>query len=232
MTDLTKFTNAGVPADPKAYAERLRQQREAAPKVGTGILYMKVSQDDGLLTFGQDADEVAMGEDVWAINPQSMQHGWLLRAGARVDGEFYSPVDEPPPDDLPQPERGQEFHFAYRGQLVCIEGPNTGANCEFGGSAGAYKKFWQAISEAIEVQLLSGEVERLIPLVVFTEGTSYYSKKQGKDIYEVAHELTDFVSGEELGERAAASKKPKAKAKAPAAKKKAAPKRKAPARKR
>jgi hypothetical protein len=108
---------------------------------------LKLSKDSGYWSFGQDAEPVDEKEDVFVVNPESFREGfvafnekdndiagtengdvadflWQLGSAPSLDDHEY---DHP----LPQPKNARAKPIKYQFQLaidlVCIEGPNKGA---------------------------------------------------------------------------------------------------------
>jgi hypothetical protein len=108
---------------------------------------LKLNKDSGYWSFGQDAEPVDEKEDVFVVNPESFREGyvafnekdndiaetengdladflWQLGSAPSLDDHEYE-------HPLPQPKNNRAKPIKYQFQLaidlVCIEGPNKGA---------------------------------------------------------------------------------------------------------
>ena len=153
------------------------------------------SPQEGQITYGAEATEVQPGSQ-WVLNWQTLQHGYILRDGGSVNGEVYESVFQPLPQDL-RPTKGNEtWRPSYRGSLVCISGEDVGVEVEYGGDAGGMTKFFGMIMGALSSQL-DVSPDSLYPVVTW-DVTSYFSKKQKKDIYEATGKIVSWLSQDEL----------------------------------
>ena len=93
MSNLTTFSNAGLPAVTNL-ASTLRKMETAAGPAGTAILKMDRT---GHWVFGADQTEAEDGS-LWAINPYSFIHGFIAWGDGEVLGEKMVSVAEPLPE--------------------------------------------------------------------------------------------------------------------------------------
>ena len=215
MNDLTAFEQGGLPTDAEAIKAGLKAARQQAPSISQGMQYLTMQQAgakdqnrksiEGLLTFGAAHTEVEEGSE-WAVNWKGLQHGFILRDGGSVNAEVYGPIFEPLPDLNQQREaRGNEvWRQSYKAQLICISGEDEGMMVEYSGdAAGKVKLFKQVILPGLEAQL-DADPDKLYPTLQW-EVTSYYSKKQKKDIYEAEGTIVDWLTEEDVAQSAANS---------------------------
>ncbi len=210
MNDLVAFQNAGLPADPSELKQALQNARSEAPTSSTGVAFLKMGQVGmevagehmaGILYYGAEGTEVQEGSE-WVFNVESIEHGYLLRDGARVNAEAYGTIYRPKPRDLRPTQGGEQWKEAYKSQLVCVTGEDLGQVCEHGGdSGGVVKMFRDVLMPSIERQL-DVDPARIYPRGEFGMH-SYYSNKQSKEIYEATFKVTGWMSRAELDEYAA-----------------------------
>lgn len=159
---------------------------------------LKIDDRNGDWTFGQDNTYVER-DDLWAVNPLTIKHGYIAFDGGRdiaetKDGDraemLFSVTQELPEyDDLPEldirSKKGRDetkWKFQMAVELVCVEGPNKGAEVVYKpGSMGGLRAV-RMIAEEIARRFDDEDADTHVP-VVELDSRSYHNKRYNKEVY-------------------------------------------------
>lgn len=170
-------------------ARSLSNASMAMPAVGSDIQYLKMDKGNGEWLYGQE-DVVVSPKSLWAVNPNSFQHGWIswdTDAGGPPLQEHMVSIAQPLPNVTSLPP--VPSHAAYKRQnsvqLVCIADPDAkasdsdvGVTCEYKQSSFGAMKLYKALNEAILAQLAKNS-DAIVPIVRLTN-ESYKHDKWGR----------------------------------------------------
>lgn len=190
------------------------------PRVATGGIDFLKMDKGGDWSYGQD-DEDVNGASIWAINPATLQHGWIAWAeqlGQEPLGEVMVSAMKPLPDagSLKPITEGKGYQPQYSVELICISGPNEGAHVLYKKeSVGAIKLFNVYIDELMT--RVDAESDHLVALVRITSQS--YDHKKYKKTYNPVFEYVEWrepddVSAPEAAPEPAAKTKQSSKPKA------------------
>ncbi len=163
----------------------------AAPAGSGGKQFLKISDKDGVWTFG--AEETVVEEDsLWAINPLSMFHGYVAWFDGKPEGEHRQPITRPlmPSDSLSPVKalRGWEKQFGF--DLVCVSGEDEGTLCEYKASSVGGTRAFSMLVAALNAQFAT-DPDRVIPVVQLRDN-KYYDKKYKKDQFPPVFQIVEW----------------------------------------
>jgi hypothetical protein len=207
--------NFGSVDNVRRYAGALRSSTRAI-SVGQDKDILKVDDKTGNWRFGQE-DNATDYSDLWAVNPLSVQHGYIAFDNSdiaeTVDGdkaEMLFPVTQDLPEyrDLPELYVRSSSKSKARGggnpvvwkfqmalEMVCVEGPNKGAQVVFKPSSMGGLRCVRLITEEIARRFDAEETEdaeQCVP-VVELDSRSYYNKSYGKDIFNPVMHIIEWA---------------------------------------
>ena len=164
-----------VPAAVNALANMAQTAAAATGDIGTGDAFGQFNKL-GEWIFGQEQIEVQEGSK-WAINPLSLQHGFIHWPEEGRPTEHMVPATQPLPQlaDLPVVDGDWNKNCSFQAQ--CLDGEDVGLQVIFKGSSMGFRKAWGAIAQGIATQAVSGS--EVVPEVEF-DSDSYTHKKYGK----------------------------------------------------
>lgn len=141
---------------------------------------------DGTWVYGQEDTEVEAGS-AWAINPLSIQHGWVAWERGEEADNSKGPEQEvmvpcsmtlPSLDTLPKLARAQRYDQQFAFTMVCLTGEDKGEQVLYKNASVGGVAMVDTILNAISSQL-DDDPENPVPVVVLS--SSYYQhKKHGK----------------------------------------------------
>ena len=185
----TQVAKTGAAAAIAGLKRGIQNTRQALPASSTEpILRMGT---DGIWVYGQENTEVEE-ESTWAINPLSIQHGfvcWTNKAKGEgkneLLGEVYAPMTSEPIDMASLPKHINEktgepwpWKAATTVQLKCISGEDEGVAVIYKPSSIGGANAMQAILDALEEQLNAGS-DQIVPIVEMSND-HYQHKQYGK----------------------------------------------------
>lgn len=157
--------------------------------------------------FGQDKTVVER-DDVWAINPLTICHGYIAFENKKVafdmDGEeaFISmsvTQELPEYDRLPEldtrPRKGEDpakWAFQMSLEMVCVEGPNKGAEVLYSPTSAGGLRIIRIVAEEIARKFDDTDPGKIVPVVELDTARSYVNKK-GKTIVPPAMHIIDWL---------------------------------------
>jgi hypothetical protein len=154
---------------------------------------------DGVWMFGPENIEPQEGSQ-WAINPGSIQHGWV--AWKRDDDPNAKPElrDEAMvPASMPKPDRNSLTHYAdapwaeqLSCELLCLNGEDEGTTVTFKPSSIGGKEAFLKLIGQITKKAAQGD-PKVVPVVTL-EQSSYPHKKWGKTYVPVLN-VVDWLTG-------------------------------------
>lgn len=156
--------------------------RQAIPTSSTDpILRMGT---DGIWVYGQENIEVEE-ESEWAINPVSIQHGYVCWTNKEKGegknellGEVYAPMSAAPIDPTTLPDKGWPWKPATTVRLKCVSGDDEGTEVIYKPSSVGGANVMQTLLDAIEKQLDAG-TDEIVPVVELVND-NYQHKQYGK----------------------------------------------------
>ena len=194
--DVAKMSTGAVAAI-SALKRGIQNTRQAIPaSAATPILRLG---KDGYWVYGQGNVEVEE-ESRWAINPLSIQHGFVCWTDKKPGegknellGEVYAPMSSAPVDMARLPDYGWPWKPATCVQLKCVSGDDEGETVVYKPSSVGGANVMQSLLDAIEEQLDEG-TDKIVPIVTL-ESDHYQHKQYGKT-YVPEFNIVDWVTME------------------------------------
>ncbi len=141
-----------------------------------GAPFLKLTRA-GAWVYGQEGVAVEKGS-LWAINPQSLQHGWISWGEGEVLGEKMVPISTPRPAQEDLPPSAEKWDEQVGVQLCCIKGTDKGQNVIYKtnslGGKNAFQKYFDALGNQLK------EDESKVVAVCELDCSSYQHKKYGE----------------------------------------------------
>ena len=187
MSNLTVFSNAGLPAVASLSTALRSIQAEAGP---SGVAILKMDKT-GHWVFGADQTEIE-DDSLWAINPFSFVHGFIAWGDGEVLGEKVSPVSSPLPEMDPAPagaKRGWETQVGL--SVKCINGEDKGLEARYSTTSVGGKKAVQALALAIAEQV---DRDQTKPVAIVRLKKDHYQHKSFGRIYTPVFDVVEWVS--------------------------------------
>lgn len=183
-----------------------------------GDPYMRF-QRDGTWVYGQDDTEVQEGS-LWALNPMSIQHGWVAwKRGEKVDnsggplGQIMVPATQPKPSEMDLPElsdKSGQWVQQYAVTMLCMTGEDKGEQTLWKTNSKGGVDAFDKLLKAIGIQL-DADVTKPVPVVQLLSD-SYKNRTYGGNTYtpelkvvqwiEMSESLPDLGMGAEEAEQA------------------------------
>lgn len=188
MNDLVNFQQ---PEMAKALIENT-EKFNAATEAGRGF-FLKMEQKSGDWVYGAE-DELADPESMWAINPASVELGYVCWHRQQLVGRHARPSHEPPIslDELPPLAPGQEWKPMKKISLVCISGPNEGVEVTYETPTIGGRRAITAVTDGVISRLKQGATE-IVPVVRLDSYT--YKNKEGGDTRNPVFEIVAWSDG-------------------------------------
>ena len=187
MSNLTVFSNAGLPAVASLSTALRSIQAEAGP---SGVAILKMDKT-GHWVFGADQTEIE-DDSLWAINPFSFVHGFIAWGDGEVLGEKVSPVSSPLPEMDPAPagaKRGWETQVGL--SVKCINGEDKGMEARYSTTSVGGKKAVQALALAIAEQV---DRDQTKPVAIVRLKKDHYQHKSFGRIFTPVFDVVEWVS--------------------------------------
>ena len=187
MSNLTVFSNAGLPAVASLSTALRSIQAEAGP---SGVAILKMDKT-GHWVFGADQTEIE-DDSLWAINPFSFVHGFIAWGDGEVLGEKVSPVSSPLPEMEPAPagaKRGWETQVGL--SVKCINGEDKGLEARYSTTSVGGKKAVQALALAIAEQV---DRDQTKPVAIVRLKKDHYQHKSFGRIFTPVFDVVEWVS--------------------------------------
>lgn len=180
-----------------------------APQGGGGKQFLKISDKDGVWTFGAEETVVEDGA-LWAINPISFFHGYIAWNDGKPEHEHRQSIKRaqlPSVDSLPTVKSPKGYEQLYGFDLVCINGEDEGTLCEYKASSTGGKRAIGALISAIGDRFV-GHPDSIVPVVTL-KNNKYWDKKYKKDQYPPVFEIVEWRSMTDATPAPAPAEEPK-----------------------
>jgi hypothetical protein len=139
-------------------------------------MLFKARTGGGVWLFGR-AQTIVEDDSHWAINPATLEHGYVALNSNKLLGEEMKPVDQPMPDLTKLPQVGVPYQEQRSVDMRCIDGVDAGCEVTYKTtSVGGFQAIEDLIA-ALRDRLSSGlHDNKLSPIV--TLGKSGYTHPQ------------------------------------------------------
>ena len=181
MNDLVKFGGGSLPANTEELAKGLQNVGQNLQGGAGGVPFMRL-QRTGVWVYGPESIEVEEGSN-WAINPYSLQHGFICWGDGELLGEQMVPFNQAPPAVGTLPDYGQKWDQQVSLQLQCMDGEDVGVNAMLKGSSLGLRNAVKKLIDYI-ISQSQHDPDHIVP-VMELEVDSYKHKKYGEIFYPV-----------------------------------------------
>lgn len=191
MNDIVAFQNAGLPVGNLAQFQKLLATAQSNIAVKDGGNFLKLSKRNGLWIYGTEETEVQEGSH-WAINPASLQMGYISWGTGTVLGKKMLPIlTGQMVDRSTLPNTGAPWDECVSFDLRCMNGEDEGVQVAYEQNSYGAKKAFSKVIEALMLQT-SRDPVNFVP-VVELKSDSYNHKQYGL-IYNPIFEVVRWVS--------------------------------------
>ncbi len=187
MSEMIPFEKSGELTVKDLKGSLIKAKQEMSS--GEVIPFLKLTKQ-GIWEYGADQVEVE-NESEWALNPLSLQHGWISWGEGEVLGEAMVPITAPRPALADMEETGEKWDEQISVQMCCVKGVDKGVNVLYKTTSRGGKQAMGKYLSALEAQL---DVDQdKIVAVYQLDQSSYPHKKYGK-IYTPVFTNKDWMS--------------------------------------
>lgn len=192
MTQVTKTASTAV-ASLQGLKSGLQNVQATVPSAG-GDPILRLLRD-GNWVYGQENIEVEEGS-LWAINPTSLQHGWVSwtdnkKGNNEIVGEVMVPMTSPLPGRAEMRDTGWDWSQQLSCMIVCVAGEDEGEQVIYKttsvGGMNAMKKLIGEIMKQLDVN--PGK-----PVPVVTLDTDNYMHKTWGKTYVPVFNVQKWVA--------------------------------------
>lgn len=186
MNELQTFADSAVvsPAALDAAIAAHRSEGNLVAGNNGGVLLLRVDQREGKMVYGPD-NVVASELSKWAVNPHSLQMGWVLWRDSVKEGEVMAPIGE----ELDRPQ-GADWQKQISFELTCISGDDEGELVRLQNSSKGALQAWDSLLMEISRR---PNVDYMSPIVQLST-TSYYLKKYNRDVHNPHLAVVDWLN--------------------------------------
>lgn len=177
MSNIVNFKGSLPALNITHFQKALATTKNAVGVEAGGKQYLKLVKNGGYWVYGQKDTEVEEGS-LWAINPMSLQTGFVAWKGGQPVGKRMGSIFNPPitRDDLD--DVGARWDEAVSFDLVCISGEDVGTECQYNANSYGGRKAFTELMDALMKQT-SIDATKIVPVVEMTSD-SYTHKEYGE----------------------------------------------------
>jgi hypothetical protein len=147
-------------------------------------MFFKARTKGGIWVFGR-AQTIVEDGSLWAIDPRTLQHGYVALSGNQLLGEKMEPVDQPMPEVAKLPQVGAPWQQQLSVDMRCTDGVDAGVEASFKTTAvGGFQAIEDLIA-ALRDRLSSGLHDNKLSPVVTLEKGEYTHPQYGPQCYPV-----------------------------------------------
>lgn len=221
MNDMVNFGGGNLPVDSDDLIAGLAGLSESLSQGATsGIPILRIGKQ-GIFVYGQDDVEVQPGSE-WAINPQSIMHGWACwgQDGEGLIDEVYVPGNTPAPNRNDLQAHGAPWTQAFKVIMQCLNGEDEGQVVEYKTNSVGGRDFFRELVRDLTAQGMAekkkhpkdGAARSIVPVIIH-EVSQYKHPKWGltnKPVLNIVRWTTMSSPGESQSEPEEKPDKPKA----------------------
>lgn len=172
---------AGLPANPDALLKGLQNVGQTLQGGMGGVPLLRLLKS-GVFAYGPENIEPEE-DSLWAMNPNSLQHGWACWEDSELIGEQMVPFTSPAPARGELPTLGADWKQQVSMVLQCMNGEDEGISVLYKGTSIG---LINAVKELINsiVRQLQSDATHCVPVLAL-ECDSYQHKKHGEIFFPV-----------------------------------------------
>lgn len=189
MTNSLMKVGGGLPMS----AEDLKAGLQTASQAiqgGDGSLALLRLLKSGTFVYGPENIEIEPGSR-WAVNPNSIQHGWVCWGDSELLDERMVPFNQAPPVRAELPDLGYDWNQQVAVGLQCVSGEDEGQVVLYKGSSKGIRNAMKKLIAALVTQLNADPVN-YVP-IVHMDVDSYNHPKWGETFFPVI-DVLDWTS--------------------------------------
>ena len=172
------------------FQKALANTKNSVGVTGGGKQYLKLLKNGGYWVYGQKDTEVEEGSR-WAINPMTLQTGFVAWKGGQPVGKRMGSIFNPVITRDQLEDVGAPWTEAVAFDLVCISGEDVGVEAEYNANSYGGRKAFTDIRDALMKQ--SGiDADRIVPIVEMT--SDEYTHKEFGLTYNPVFDIKDWGS--------------------------------------
>lgn len=163
MTNVVAFKGNLPALNINHFQKALAATKNAVGVTAGGKQFLKLAKNDGAWIYGQKDTAVEEGS-LWAINPMTLQTGFVAWKGGRPVGKRMGSIFNPPITLDECPDVGAKWDEAVAFDLTCISGEDVGVVCEYSANSYGGRKAFTDLMDALMKQS-SMEPDKIVPVV-------------------------------------------------------------------
>lgn len=184
-----------IAVNSKDLAASIRASRQRIGNSSEGVNYLKFAKGDWVIG---SANELVDEDNLWAVNPVMLAHGYIAWGDGEVLGEHMVPLTAPLPPKSELDDVGASWQQCAGLHMLCIDGEFSGTNAVFKTHSKGGLQFFSDLTGEIADRIENGDEDRCVP-VIGLEVDSYQHKKYGK-VFVPVYRLVKWVTVEGLDE--------------------------------
>lgn len=210
--DVTISTEAGMPVTAADLRSSLQTYtEEAAPVTENFMPFLKLDKHGGGWMYGQEGIEVEPNSR-WAINPLSIEHGFVAWHPdddvTEKLGEVMVPFTKPQPDKLQLPDVGGSWDSQVSFQLACISGDDEGTQVGYTTTSKGGLRAHRTVIDAI-IKQLDDDPENPVPVVELDYDSYEHKNRKYGTIYTPEFKIVAWAPLNDTSVKEAKTKEPK-----------------------
>lgn len=190
MTNVVAFKGNLPALNITHFQKALATTKNAVGVEAGGKQFLKLAKNQDYWVYGQKDTEVEDGSR-WAINPMSLQTGFVAWKQSKVLGKKMGSIFNPPIRQDELEEVGAPWSEAVSFDIVCVSGEDEGTECQYNANSYGGRKAFTAIMDALMKQT-SVDPTKIVPIVELSSD-SYTHKDYGKT-YNPIFEIVDWAT--------------------------------------
>lgn len=172
------------------FQKALATTKNAVGVSGGGKQFLKLLKNGGYWVYGQKDTEVEEGS-LWAINPMSLQTGFVAWKGGQPVGKRMGSIFNAPITRDELTDVGAKWDEAVSFELVCTSGEDVGVECEYNANSYGGRKAFTELMDALMKQSAI-DADKIVPIVEMT--SDEYTHKEFGLTYNPIFEIKDWGS--------------------------------------
>lgn len=163
MTNVIAFKGNLPTLNINHFQKALAATKNAVGVEAGGKQYLKLAKNDGAWVYGQKDTAVEEGSQ-WAINPMTLQTGFVAWKGGKPVGKRMGSIFNPPISESDLHDVGAKWDAAVAFDLTCISGEDVGVLCEYSANSYGGRKAFTELMDALMKQS-SIDPNTIVPIV-------------------------------------------------------------------
>ncbi len=172
------------------FQKALATTKNAVGVAGGGKQYLKLLKNGGYWVYGQKDTEVEEGS-LWAINPMSLQTGFVAWKGGQPVGKRMGSIFNAPITRDELTDVGAKWDEAVSFELVCTSGEDVGVECEYNANSYGGRKAFTDLMDALMKQSAI-DADKIVPIVEMS--ADEYTHKEYGLTYNPVFNIKDWGS--------------------------------------